>query len=339
MYNNNEYRDLDKINIYIPSDINDLINHDARSFEIFKKDGYTVNINKFLNLLILGYQSDYMNKLNEQAIKISDILSELKLSNSDITYVTDKIIREVMAPIPSKKKGINSQKISFKPVKKTETYVSNIINNLKNDTSSQYFSRMIISYASLPAYKREQIIFSSKYKELIENIDKGRCVSFCTTIRPDIIHNVRPYCIAHSKEEMYNYLLCQEYSEYTQKYETRTYRLTRIQNITTYYDLKDFDPIVLKHLKKMQKIAPQYSINSDEPIVVRMNNECIKEYNKIYYGRPEFTTIKKSDDGTNEYTFDCSEDQAYLYFKRLNNSNYEIIQPESLKLKLEDQNQ
>lgn len=325
---------MDKINIYIPTDVYDLLMYDARSFEIFKKDGNTVNLNKFLNLLILGYQSDYTDKLNEESDKIAEILSEFKLSQSDINYAADKIIREVIAPIPGKKKGTYSQKINLKPVKKTEVYVMNIIDNLNNDTSSQYFSRMIISYAGLPAYKREQIIFSSNYNDLMENIQKNRCILFSTTSNPDVVHNVRPYCITHSKEEMFNYLLCQEYSEYTHSYEARTYRLTRIQNVTTHYDRTQFDPDVLRHLKKMQKTAPQYSINSDEPVVVQMDAEGIKQYSRIYYGRPDYVSKNKLNNDIYEYTFDCSEDQAYLYFRRLDDSNYKIIQPVTLLEKL-----
>lgn len=334
MLDNFELGGMDKINIYVPEDIKDLINRDARVFEIFKKDGYTVNLNKFLNLLILGYQSDYTDKLNEESDKIAEILSDFKLNASDVNYAADRIIKEVIAPIPSKKKGKYSQKINLKPVKKTEVYVKNIINNLNNDTSSQYFSRMIISYANLPAYRREQIIFSSNYNELIENINKNRCILFSTTSNPNVIHNVRPYCIAHSQEEMFNYLLCQEYSDYSQSFEARTYRLTRIQNITAHYDRTEFDPAVLRHLEIMEKVAPQYSINSDIPVVVELNSAGVKEYKRVYYGRPEFSSIKAIDNNLWEYTFNCSEDQAYMYFKRLHIANYKIVQPDTLKAKL-----
>lgn len=327
---------MDKINIYVPSDVYDLLMYDARSFEIFKKDGYTINLNKFLNLLILGYQSDYTKKLNDESDQIAEILSEFIKNKSDINYAADTIIREVIAPLPSKKKGTLSQKINLKPVKKTEVYVMNIINNLSYDTSSQYFSRMIISYAKLPAYKREQIIFSSNYDDLMENIQKKRCILFSTTSNPDVVHNVRPYCITHSKEEMFNYLLCQEYTEYSHSFEARTYRLTRIQNVTSNYDRTEFDPDVLRHLEKMQKTAPQYSINNDIPIIVRMNPEGIRNYKRIYYGRPQFTSINKVSDEYSEYTFDCSEEQAFMYFRRLNASNYEVLQPESLKTRLSE---
>ena len=46
--------DLDKINIYVPEHIGTVIDNDAELFEVLKKDGRTINRNRFLSLLILA---------------------------------------------------------------------------------------------------------------------------------------------------------------------------------------------------------------------------------------------------------------------------------------------
>ena len=51
---------MEKINIYVPENIGAMIESDATMFEVYKKDGRTINKNRFLGMLIIGYYNDYV---------------------------------------------------------------------------------------------------------------------------------------------------------------------------------------------------------------------------------------------------------------------------------------
>ena len=53
---------MEKINIYVPENIGAMIESDATMFEVYKKDGRTINKNRFLGMLIIGYYNDYVTE-------------------------------------------------------------------------------------------------------------------------------------------------------------------------------------------------------------------------------------------------------------------------------------
>ena len=66
--------DLEKINIYVPEQIGVILDNDANPFEILKKDGKTINRNKFLSLLILGYQNSYVSEYQQSYLPVPKFL-------------------------------------------------------------------------------------------------------------------------------------------------------------------------------------------------------------------------------------------------------------------------
>ena len=67
---------LDKINIYVPEHIGQILERDAEMFEVFKKDGNTINKNRFLSKLLLEYYSSYANERQQAYEKIATCLME-----------------------------------------------------------------------------------------------------------------------------------------------------------------------------------------------------------------------------------------------------------------------
>lgn len=53
---------MEKINVYVPENIGIMLENDAMMFEVYKRDGRTINKNKFLGLLISGYYGDYVTE-------------------------------------------------------------------------------------------------------------------------------------------------------------------------------------------------------------------------------------------------------------------------------------
>lgn len=56
----------EKISIYLPEEAEQTLLEDAMRFEILKKDGVTVNRNRFLGMLFSGYYDAYARECREK---------------------------------------------------------------------------------------------------------------------------------------------------------------------------------------------------------------------------------------------------------------------------------
>ncbi len=295
-----------KYYIYIQPEYVSKLEHDARYFEILKKDknnkvSNQINMNKFLNMLVKGYY--------EQFNKVIDV------NRSD----KDKNTKE------------NSRQIFIRPSNDNRFLFEQIEYSLSHPNSiSGYFSTMLKSYCELAMYKREQIIFSDNYEKLknVSNLETKSRIKFVIK-DSNITHEVIPYKLVISKEEMYNYLLCAEIANGKQV-ET-TFRLTHIAAVNSTPGDSVIDTDVERHLKKMEKYGPQYLIEEDIESCIRLTDQGLDAYSKIYFGRPDRISDKDEikEDGT-YYYFECSINQLYLYFRRFG-CEAKIIYPEKLK--------
>ena len=85
----------------------------------------------------------------------------------------------------------------------------------------------------------------------------------------------------------------------------------------------------------MENTSPQFAINGDEEICVKLTAHGEKSFGRIYYGRPKVKRIEINDD-ERFYYFNCSEDQVYLYFRRFDGNDAVIIEPIELRKRMAD---
>lgn len=83
----------------------------------------------------------------------------------------------------------------------------------------------------------------------------------------------------------------------------------------------------------MAQIGPQYAINDDEEICVRLTEEGMATYRRIYFGKPKLTRMEKRDDGYYQY-YKCSKEQGFLYFRKFDPTVVQIIAPETLRTRM-----
>ena len=151
---------LEKINVYVPENIGTMLENDATMFEVYKKDGRTINKNRFLGMLITGYYGDYVTEARAAFDSIVSAIDTKKLSVKEKEQIADSILRDVVLPAVPSRKGKNPARLSLKPTKDTEALIEQIMRDLgSEDYISQYFCRMFMSYCDKPFSKREQIIF------------------------------------------------------------------------------------------------------------------------------------------------------------------------------------
>lgn len=322
----------EKKDIYVPAWVGKRLEDDAESFEIYKNDGKSLNMNRFLRLLIVGYYNDYLETNLNKKNSIYTLLIQNNIAIKTADDLSELILKDViLTPIPTRK-GKNPKKLSLKPSKDMATLMMSINKNLGPDDSlSQYLCKMFTSYCSLPFSDRERIIFKDLFEDLDRCVSPEKAGSKIVTLRtiwnPEKVHTVIPYKITAGKEERYNYLLCSEI--YGTHQQTSSYRINRITDIEV-IDSGTIEPQIRDNLEKMLINGVNYRIrNDDQKAVVRLTNKGNIEYKKIYTGRPIPYDIKENGD-CYDYYFDCSNEQLYLYFRRFG-KEAEIISPIPLR--------
>lgn len=325
---------MDKINVYVPENIGSMLESDASLFEVYKRDGRTINKNRFLGMLITGYYGDYVSEARSAYDRIIEAIDTKKLSVNEREHIADSILKEVILPAVPSRKGKNPTRLSLKPTKDTEALIDRIMMDLGGDDYlSQYFCRMFMSYCNKPFSKREQIVFKDNYEVLQLACNAGKSITFKTIWNTKSIHEVVPYKIVTGPEEMFNYLLCAEVNPNTGKQEAKTYRLNRIEGIIHGRIMSSIDDTVKHYLDLMLLYGPQYMINDDEEACVRLTDSGVRNFSRIYYGRPRVERIEDRNDG-HYYFFKCSKDQIFFYFRRFGYEDAEIIAPEPLRTKM-----
>ena len=325
---------LEKINVYVPENIGTMLENDATMFEVYKKDGRTINKNRFLGMLITGYYGDYITEARTAFDLIVSAIDTKKLSVKEKEQIADSILRDVVLPAVPSRKGKNPARLSLKPTKDTEALIEQIMRDLgSEDYISQYFCRMFMSYCDKPFNKREQIIFKDNYETLQQACNAKKSITFKTIWNAKNLHEVIPYRVVTGPEERFNYLLCAEINSTSGTQEAKTYRLNRIDRINYGRRMESIDDTVKHYLEMMIKYGPQYMINSDDESCVRLTDSGVRNFSRIYYGRPMVERVEERADG-HYYFFKGSKDQVFFYFRRFGYEDAEIISPEPLRAKM-----
>ncbi len=316
----------EKIKIYIPESVNNILLKDMERFEFFKKDG-SLNKNEFYNTLIVNYYEQYEENQ-------SDIFSHIKESIESRTSLKDQDISDIAADILQyvdiRTYQLDRERfdvaIAMKPTKKSSDdidYIQNCL--LGNSTLSNYFRNMFASYSLLPQDKRETIIFRQNFELIRQAIDNDRKIYFTTT-NNNAPHIVSPYTIANSKEELFNYVLC-KYNNFPY-----SFRIGRIKQIKILNESRDLTGPIIEVFDRMARFGPQFSYEVKKPhipIKVKFSERGKRQYRSMYLHRPQY--FKEEDD---IYYFDCSRSQAFQYFSRFG-SNAVVLEPEDLRSDLQ----
>lgn len=320
----------EKINIYVPQEVGQQLESDARLFEILKKDKRSINRNRFLSMLLCGYYDDYCHEVQNAHDMVLSIVEQSLVGCTNAEEITSQIIeRVILPPVPSRK-GKQPLHWSLKPTRETDRIIMAIMAQPTEGFLSQYICRMLISYCRKSISQRERIIFKENYDKVMTACSRQRPIAFTTTWNESRVHNVIPYCLATGTEELFNYLLCEEVNPETGISEARTFRLNRICNVSFWNDARRMSAEVRQHCDRMKTLAPQYAINDDDEICVRLTDEGIRLFGRIYYGRPLYDRIDDRKDGHYMY-FSCSSAQVLHYFRRFGHSSVEIIYPPKLR--------
>jgi len=324
--------DLEKLNIYVPASLRKSLDKDAELFEVFKKDGRTINRNRLLSLILLGYFDAFEAQRLEIARLVERELVDAMPDSAKRTTQANNIAQALTSPLPLNQRGIKFERLSLKPTRETEGLIRAALSELSaSDTVSRHFYSLLASYSSKPPSERERIVFKQNVDVLQEACRSGRAVSFTTIWDKSSVHKVTPYKLVVGQDEQFNYLMC--YEEANIERRALAYRLNRISSPRILGTAGVIPEESRRHLSLMERLGPQYAINDDETACVRLSGKGVVNYQRIYFGRPTFDRVEHSADG-DLYYFSGSKDQLFLYFRRFGPGEAEILAPSSLRARM-----
>lgn len=304
-----------KQNIYLSiNTFNDLLK-DMRDFEVFDNKG-EINKSDFINRLICNYSKEYIDEITKLADSTKTELEKIIKDDSiDFKEIATRTVMTVLSKDTDK--SVKHNKIlSFRVKKKYLATIASVICRVPYEMDlSSFLRNMILSYLSLPIYKREQVIYKEEIEKLNYAIENGIDISIDYRTGNGIkTHIVSPYSIDRSAYELRNYLIVESHKKETPY--IMSLKIFRISNIIL-LDLQKShfaDDFKTKY-KAMKRNGIAYPINEISIKKVKMDETALSIFNAKYLERP---ALIKYEDGV--AFFDCSESQLNFYFNPFGDS-------------------
>ena len=255
-----------------------------------------VTVSDFMNEIITG-DSEYFK------------LPVGRIGNIIFKYYMDKDLNKVELG------NFSGEVIQFNLNKKNEEIFMDTLIRNKIQTEAEYWRNIFFTYINNLRYKREEILFENKFKDIREAIktEKKIKIKYHKYIRL-----VNPYFIKVSDSENRSYLFC--YCEKNNDY--RNYRISEIEEIWLTNEKNEIRD--KKYIDDVRKNFDPF-LSYKNRVKVKFTEKGIELYEKVLANRPRLIEEK---DGI--YTFECDNKLAMIYFAQFY-SKVKILEPEELK--------
>ena len=255
-----------------------------------------VTVSDFMNEIITG-DSEYFK------------LPVGRIGNIIFKYYMDKDLNKVELG------NFSGEVIQFNLNKKNEEIFMDTLIRNKVEIEAEYWRNIFFTYINNLRYKREEILFENKFKDIREGIkaEKKIKIKYHKYIRL-----VSPYFIKVSDSENRSYLFC--YCEKNNDY--RNYRISEIEEIWLTNEKNEIRD--KKYIDDVRKNFDPF-LSYKNRVKVKFTEKGIELYEKVLANRPRLIEEK---DGI--YTFECDNKLAMIYFAQFY-SEVKILEPEELK--------
>ena len=255
-----------------------------------------VTVSDFMNEIITG-DSEYFK------------LPVGRIGNIIFKYYMDKDLNKVELG------NFSGEVIQFNLNKKNEEIFMDTLIRNKIQTEAEYWRNIFFTYINNLRYKREEILFENKFKDIREAIktEKKIKIKYHKYIRL-----VNPYFIKVSDSENRSYLFC--YCEKNNDY--RNYRISEIEEIWLTNEKNEIRD--KKYIDDVRKNFDPF-LSYKNRVKVKFTEKGIELYEKVLANRPRLIEEK---DGI--YIFECDNKLAMIYFAQFY-SKVKILEPEELK--------
>ena len=255
-----------------------------------------VTVSDFMNEIITG-DSEYFK------------LPVGRIGNIIFKYYMDKDLNKVELG------NFSGEVIQFNLNKKNEEIFMDTLIRNKVEIEAEYWRNIFFTYINNLRYKREEILFENKFKDIREAIktEKKIKIKYHKYIRL-----VNPYFIKVSDSENRSYLFC--YCEKNNDY--RNYRISEIEEIWLTNEKNEIRD--KKYIDDVRKNFDPF-LSYKNRVKVKFTEKGIELYEKVLANRPRL--IEEKDE---IYTFECDNKLAMIYFAQFY-SEVKILEPEELK--------
>ena len=255
-----------------------------------------VTVSDFMNEIITG-DSEYFK------------LPVGRIGNIIFKYYMDKDLNKVELG------NFSGEVIQFNLNKKNEEIFMDTLIRNKIQTEAEYWRNIFFTYINNLRYKREEILFENKFKDIREGIkaEKKIKIKYHKYIRL-----VNPYFIKVSDSENRSYLFC--YCEKNNDY--RNYRISEIEEIWLTNEKNEIRD--KKYIDDVRKNFDPF-LSYKNRVKVKFTEKGIELYEKVLANR---TRLIEEKDGI--YIFECDNKLAMIYFAQFY-SKVKILEPEELK--------
>ena len=255
-----------------------------------------VTVSDFMNEIITG-DSEYFK------------LPVGRIGNIIFKYYMDKDLNKVELG------NFSGEVIQFNLNKKNEEIFMDTLIRNKIQTEAEYWRNIFFTYINNLRYKREEILFENKFKDIRGAIktEKKIKIKYHKYIRL-----VNPYFIKVSDSENRSYLFC--YCEKNNDY--RNYRISEIEEIWLTNEKNEIRD--KKYIDDVRKNFDPF-LSYKNRVKVKFTEKGIELYEKVLANRPRLIEEK---DGI--YIFECDNKLAMIYFAQFY-SKVKILEPEELK--------
>ena len=220
--------------------------------------------------------------------------------------------------------------------------------NVKIATLCRYYFEC---YISLPRGKRECFIFNESLDKLLDAAEKRVNVSL--TYRGEL-KNVSPCFLAYSPSQVRAYVVvCDGNGEVPTPQRFHSLRLCQIKGVAADFESKAYhcENFKLSHQADVYREHFDPFLCYGQNVVVRLTEKGAGRYDKLVTNRPKAIAVGKarlgcisSEDvsdsvkveGAGDYTFECSEKLAKVYFPQFL-ADAEVLEPRDLRLWFKEQ--
>lgn len=350
----------EKMQVRIPNWTYKILDYDLNNYNIGNK-----SISNLVSMVLMSINKyrDYENEIENKLMdSVNEYISNVyKIKDSiDSDKYRKKYLKNTVSLLIERETKIfdnGTTRIDIHKTISNSTVLRAIENLLDGDTTAtSYIKKMLMLYALQPAYIREQILFSRTYEDACNIVKDDKAPYYDVTMKSGKLVHIKPYEIVCDPDGIHNYLLGITYfndREGKTIYKATSIRLDNIEtniNKAFYTNNKetsafsDEEKNTLELMKKNHPAYAYFSLNNDK-YKLRFSEVVTNKYEKVYTQRPKYIEKVKNDDGTYDFTFDCSSKQMNQYLIRLmtsldkielENASIEILEPKGFKDNFKD---
>ena len=277
------------------------------------------NKNYFFNLLIANYIDEYVSILEKRKDKMLEVLNENIIGGNkeDFIEIAYKLAHN---SIQSEGYGDNDRFISLRIANDNVAPIASLISKTNQPKVSVFLRNLFMSYLTLPAYKREQIIYAKQYNVMLKALSRNVKISYRNRKKRKS-HTMSPYSVEQSLIEFHNYVI----GTIDGKSGATSVKLLNMESVIMLSDKCELSDNFKEAYKVMQQNGIQFAVDELKRHKVYMSDEAYKKYNVRYIDKPVIVDSGADENGE-YYIFNCSKFQLENFFMPFGEGDVKIVE-------------